>query len=131
MFNSKSLLASTLVILLSFASATPAKLGTDASAGVEPAPELGTVFAVYPGWDMNNGETTEILNGTELACLQSCSATADCVAYAYSPYSTGGTGPVQPSCFLKNGLDLSTFQIRTLDLHTGRPTSCFTVTVPM
>jgi hypothetical protein len=49
-------------------------IGVSAVPVVQPAPALGTVFAVYPGWDMDNGEAIETSDGSELACMQLCSA---------------------------------------------------------
>ncbi|KAJ7722321.1 hypothetical protein B0H16DRAFT_1896176 [Mycena metata] len=130
MFNSKALLASTLVALHCFASATPTHPSIDTT---QPGPDIGTVFAVYPGWDMDNGQASEISNGTELECLQSCSTDTACVAYAYVPYSL--------ACFLKDSFDFSTFTVGTVPVSTGLvgacgtfspvgPTICFTVPVP-
>ncbi|KAJ6565624.1 hypothetical protein DFH09DRAFT_1081776 [Mycena vulgaris] len=47
---------------------------------------------------------------------------------AMIPYSTGATGPAQPSCFPKNSLDFSTFQIRSLDISLGLAGACATFT---
>ncbi|KAJ7662353.1 hypothetical protein B0H17DRAFT_1093576 [Mycena rosella] len=139
MFNSKALLASTLVALLPFVSAIPTESGTDAAAAVQPTPNIGTTFAVYPGWDMNNGEIARIMNETELQCLQACSANPSCLAYAYTPYTDAS--PVQPVCFIKNAIDLTTITLQSVDVSVGLigacgtfnpvgPTNCFTVTVP-
>jgi hypothetical protein len=35
---------------------------------------LGSVFSVYPGWDMDNGGTTSIFGGTEIDCRKACRA---------------------------------------------------------
>ncbi|KAJ7833990.1 hypothetical protein B0H13DRAFT_2328872 [Mycena leptocephala] len=132
MFISKSLLASTFVALISVASATPTK--PDAEATVT-TPDLGTAFSVYPGWDMDNGNSQKIINITELACMQLCSTSTSCVAYSYVPY--GGA----PDCYLKSSINLSTFKVQTVDVNAGLsgacgtfapvgPTKCFTVTVP-
>jgi hypothetical protein len=59
---------------LSFLAVLLLSVPTNAASVVQPAPNAGTVFAVYPGWDMDNGALQTILNGTELACLQSCSS---------------------------------------------------------
>ncbi|KAJ7908064.1 hypothetical protein B0H13DRAFT_1878974 [Mycena leptocephala] len=90
----------------------------------QPAPAIGTVFAIYPGWDMDNGQTTATSDGSELACMQLCSADATCVAYAYAPYQPSST----LSCFLKDSVDLSTLQDSNF-VPVG-PTSCYSVTVP-
>jgi hypothetical protein len=56
---------------LSVLATTLAAFAVNAAAfGVQPAPQTGPVFAVYPGWDMDNGALSTIFNGTELACLQ-------------------------------------------------------------
>ncbi|KAJ7876983.1 hypothetical protein B0H13DRAFT_2347407 [Mycena leptocephala] len=102
-----------------------------------PAPTVGTVFAIYPGWDMDNGRTTATSDGSELACMQLCSADTTCVAYAYAPYQPSGS----LSCFLKDSVDLSTFKTQSVDVSVGLvgacgtfvpvgPTSCYSVTVP-
>jgi hypothetical protein len=44
----------------------------NAAPSVGPSPDLGSVYAVYPGWDMDNGGFQGILGGTEFACLQAC-----------------------------------------------------------
>lgn len=49
-------------------------LAVNASPGAQPSPDVGTIFAVYPGWDMDNGSILTTLGCTELACMQSCSA---------------------------------------------------------
>jgi hypothetical protein len=48
-------------------------LAANASPSAQPATDVGGVFAVYPGWDMDNSAATTF-GGTELACLQACSA---------------------------------------------------------
>ncbi|KAJ7861455.1 hypothetical protein B0H14DRAFT_3445379 [Mycena olivaceomarginata] len=75
-----------------------------------PHSEEGTVFAVYPGWDQNDGEGTLIQGGTEAACLEACSTNRDaigstCIAYSYVPY--GAT----PACFLKPVINLGAFSV--------------------
>ncbi|KAJ7909227.1 hypothetical protein B0H13DRAFT_1877853 [Mycena leptocephala] len=115
-------------------------LAANAAPGVQPAPNVGTVFAVYPGWDMDNGGSSTS-GGTEMACQKSCSASPSCVAYAYVPYGGGG-GPPGTSCFLKNTVDITTFKTRAWDTTVGLagacgtftpagPTSCFSVTAPV
>ncbi|KAJ7816792.1 hypothetical protein B0H13DRAFT_1923371 [Mycena leptocephala] len=86
------------------------------------APAVGTVFAVYPGWDMDNGRTTATSDGSELACMQLCSADTTCVAYAYAPYQPSGS----LSCFLKNSVDLSTFKTQSVDVSVGLVGACGT-----
>ncbi|KAF8180547.1 hypothetical protein K438DRAFT_1938233 [Mycena galopus ATCC 62051] len=120
-----------LVSLVSTVSAAP---------GARPSPDLGTVFAVYPGWDMDNGTAETIFNGTESACLQSCAANSACVAYAYVPYDNTGTD-INPVCVLKNSIDLTTFTVHSgVDVSIGiigacgtlnpvGPTICQTVTL--
>ncbi|KAJ7881626.1 hypothetical protein B0H13DRAFT_2655684 [Mycena leptocephala] len=141
MFNSKSLLASVLVALLSLASAVPTNATDDAAAGVRPAPEIGTVFAVYPGWDMQSGPIMGSSAGvTELACMRSCSNSSTCVSYSYVAFG-GNDGSPEASCFLKSAFDFSAIKIRPFDVSVGLigacgtfalvgPTNCFTVTVP-
>ncbi|KAJ7250112.1 hypothetical protein B0H12DRAFT_1234425 [Mycena haematopus] len=120
-------------LLVSFA------LATDASRNAKPTPDLGSSFAVYPGWDMDNGSSSTISNVTEQACMQACGASTSCTAYAYGPYpsfrSAGAT------CFLKDSLDLSKFkQQPDADISTGiigacenfkpvGPTQCYTIAV--
>ncbi|KAJ6526812.1 hypothetical protein B0H19DRAFT_1275647 [Mycena capillaripes] len=117
-------------------------LAGHAMPSVQPAPDAGTVFAVYPGWDMDNGSYMIIHNGTELACMQSCRDSESCCAFSYVPYGEGYFGP-GPSCFLKNAVTLSTFKRQSSDTSVGligpcgtfepvgpTPSECFTVTVP-
>ncbi|KAJ7312632.1 hypothetical protein DFH08DRAFT_973411 [Mycena albidolilacea] len=96
-------------------------IGVSAVPVVHPAPALGTLFAVYPGWDMDNGQAIETSDGSELACMKLCSA-GGCVAYSYGPYQPSGT----PSCFLKDSVDLSTFKIRNVDVSVGLVGTCGT-----
>ncbi|KAJ6452418.1 hypothetical protein C8R45DRAFT_1223475, partial [Mycena sanguinolenta] len=114
-------------------------LMVEAASNVDPVPDAGTIFAVYPGWDMNNGSLQTIFNGTESACLHSCASSSTCVAFAYVPYGHGGSD-VNPICVLKSTIDLSTFIIETFDVSVGivgacgtvnpvGPTSCHTVNV--
>ncbi|KAF8143724.1 hypothetical protein K438DRAFT_1853180 [Mycena galopus ATCC 62051] len=91
-----------------------------------PVPEAGTIFAVYPGWDMDNGSLQTIFNGTESACLHSCASTTTCVAYSYVAYGHGGTD-VNPICVLKSTIDLTTFKIQTFDVSVGIFGACGTV----
>ncbi|KAJ7366104.1 hypothetical protein DFH08DRAFT_1071727 [Mycena albidolilacea] len=115
-------------------------LAANASPSAQLAPDVGGVFAVYPGWDMDNGGATTF-GGTELACLQACSASATCVAYAYVPYGGSNTGPGVAACNLKTAVTLSAFKTQPNDISVGLiggcgtfapvgPTRCFTVTVP-
>ncbi|KAK6981100.1 hypothetical protein R3P38DRAFT_3234581 [Favolaschia claudopus] len=92
---------------------------------LKPTPAAGTVFAVYPGWDMDNGSLQTIFNGTEKACLQSCTSSATCVAYAYIPYGHGGTD-VNPICVLKSSIDPSMFKQQSFDLSVGLVGGCGT-----
>ncbi|KAJ6528979.1 hypothetical protein B0H19DRAFT_1083317 [Mycena capillaripes] len=99
------------------------------------------VFAVYPGWDMNNGGFSTTFVGTELDCMNSCAANGGCIAYAYVPY--GPSSPAkQPECVLKGTIDPSTFKIQPFDVSSGLlkpcgsfpvdlvgPTECFNVTL--
>jgi hypothetical protein len=48
-------------------------LAVNAVPVVQPGPDVGNVFAVYPGWDMDNGGTL-VAASTEQACMRSCSA---------------------------------------------------------
>ncbi|KAJ7842415.1 hypothetical protein B0H13DRAFT_1909839 [Mycena leptocephala] len=101
-------------------------LAVSADPGVQPTPDAGTVFSVYPGWDMvNTSPATTTFGLTELACMQSCSTGAGCVAYAYVPFGFPGTttGSV---CVLKAAIDLTTFQIRTFDVSVGLKGVCGT-----
>ncbi|KAJ7859816.1 hypothetical protein B0H14DRAFT_2576979 [Mycena olivaceomarginata] len=82
-----------------FALLTSFSLVVDAAPGVQPSPDLGSVFSVYPGWDMDNGGTTSIFGGTEIDCRKACSADGSCVACAYVPYGVGNNG--LPDCVLK------------------------------
>ncbi|KAJ7920553.1 hypothetical protein B0H13DRAFT_1867468 [Mycena leptocephala] len=112
---------------LSFLAVLLLSVPTNAASVVQPAPNAGTVFAVYPGWDMDNGALQTILNGTELACLQSCSSSATCVAYAYIPYGNNGT--ISPICVLKSTVDLNTFKLQpSFDLSVGIVGACGTYT---
>ncbi|KAJ6592883.1 hypothetical protein B0H19DRAFT_1365184 [Mycena capillaripes] len=112
-------------------------LTTSADVGVQPSPDAGTIFAVYPGWDMDNGALQTILNGTEISCLESCRSSATCVAYSYVPYGNSGTG-ITPFCVLKSSVDLGAFKMQSFDVSVGLvgacgtfnpvgPTSCRTV----
>jgi len=115
-------------------------LTVNAATDVQTTPDVGGVFAIYPGWDMDNGSAGTILGGTELACMQSCNASAICVAYAYVPYGGANTGP-GPACVPKSSITLGTFKTQAFDISVGLmgacgtfapvgPTSCFSVTVP-
>ncbi|KAF7355886.1 hypothetical protein MVEN_00917300 [Mycena venus] len=116
-------------------------LVVNATPPVQPTPDLGTVFAVYPGWNMLNGGSSPVFGGTELQCIQACSADPSCVAYAYAPYGSGPTAIPGPNCIIKPTIDLTTFRIGTFDATVGLigacgtfvptgPTNCFTVPVP-
>ncbi|KAJ7465815.1 hypothetical protein B0H11DRAFT_2307817 [Mycena galericulata] len=98
----------------------------NAAPGIKRAADAGTVFAVYPGWDMDNGTAANIVNGTESACLQSCAASSTCVAYAYVPYDNTGTD-INPLCVLKDSIDLSTFTVHSgIDVTIGLAGACGT-----
>ncbi|KAJ7908639.1 hypothetical protein B0H13DRAFT_1878423 [Mycena leptocephala] len=107
------LIHSKLIALLSYLTHA-----VSAAPGVQPTPDAGTIFSVYPGWDMVNPGPTTTFGLTELACMQSCSTGAGCVAYAYVPFGFPGTttGSV---CVLKTAIDLTTFQTRAFDVSAG------------
>ncbi|KAJ7235131.1 hypothetical protein C8J57DRAFT_1728783 [Mycena rebaudengoi] len=65
-----------------------------------PKSDLGRIFAVYPGWDMEVNDDNTILGITEQACQMACSADSFCFAYVYFPY--GG-----PTCKLHNSIELA------------------------
>ncbi|KAJ7836721.1 hypothetical protein B0H13DRAFT_1912924 [Mycena leptocephala] len=111
---------SKLIALLSYLT-----LAVSAAPGVQPTPDAGTIFSVYPGWDMVNPGPTTTFGLTELACMQSCSTGAGCVAYAYVPFGFPGTttGSV---CVLKTAIDLTTFQTRAFDVSAGLKGGCGT-----
>jgi hypothetical protein len=66
-FNINMLALSTVFALLASFS-----LAVNAAPGVQPSPDLGSVFSVYPGWDMNNGRTTSILVGLKSTAGRRC-----------------------------------------------------------
>ncbi|KAJ6558325.1 hypothetical protein B0H19DRAFT_1070848 [Mycena capillaripes] len=107
-------------LLFSFA------LVANATPVVQPTPDAETVFAVYPGWDMDNGVVETILNDTEFACLRACSSSSSCVAYTYLPYGFVTFG-FQPTCILKDTIDLSTFTLQSVDLSVGIVGACGTL----
>ncbi|KAJ7223472.1 hypothetical protein GGX14DRAFT_387789 [Mycena pura] len=112
------MLSSLVAVLVSFS--------LSAAVAVGPTPDaVGNIFAVYPGWDMNNGGTPTIHGGSELACLQACSASATCVAYAYVPYGSNVTGP-GTACVLKNSFNIATFTTQSFDLSVGLLGACGT-----
>ncbi|KAJ6499760.1 hypothetical protein DFH09DRAFT_1375984 [Mycena vulgaris] len=81
---------------------------------VAPAPDIGDVFAVYPGWDMNNGAPFGQVSGiTEVAWLADEKIKAvGCVGYAYVTYGSPGALNT-PRCVLKDAIDLKTFVIQS------------------
>ncbi|KAJ7859775.1 hypothetical protein B0H14DRAFT_622373 [Mycena olivaceomarginata] len=126
------------VALLSLATALASFSFAGVANAVQPSPDAGTVFAVYPGWDMDNGALATIFSGTESACLQSCRSSSTCVAYAYIPYGHNGTDA--NLCVTKSTIDLATFKMQSFDVSVGLvgacgtfkpagPTSCFTVSL--
>ncbi|KAF8214416.1 hypothetical protein K438DRAFT_1801364 [Mycena galopus ATCC 62051] len=96
-----------------------------ATAGNGTTPEIGTVFAVYPGWDMDNASLEATFGGTERARLTSCQTNSACVAYTYIPYGSGATG-VSPACILKSSIDLNEFTIQSFPANTALIGSCGT-----
>ncbi|KAJ7223476.1 hypothetical protein GGX14DRAFT_558051 [Mycena pura] len=127
------MLSSLVAVLVSFS------LSAAVAAVPPPDDTVGNIFAVYPGWDMNNGAASTTHGGSELACLQACSASATCVAYAYVPYGSSVTGP-GTACVLKSSFNITTFTRQSFDVSVGLlgacgtfspvgPTSCYTVTV--
>ncbi|KAJ7769777.1 hypothetical protein B0H14DRAFT_2967300, partial [Mycena olivaceomarginata] len=99
-----------------------ASLSIAATAKAAPgAHDVGTVFSVYPGWDMDNGGSGTIFNVTERACVQSCGASSTCVAYAYVPFADP-----TPFCVLKSAIDLNTFKIQSFDVSVGLLGACGT-----
>ncbi|KAJ7893556.1 hypothetical protein B0H13DRAFT_2338157 [Mycena leptocephala] len=69
-------------------------------------PDLGNIFAVYPGWTMTNPNDAATPRGiSELACQQTCSADATCLGYIYFPY--GGPNVPTPLCTLRNSITLN------------------------
>jgi hypothetical protein len=107
-----------------------------APVGVGPTPDVGSVYAVYPGWDMDNGNNGQLNGGTEQGCLKACStsgfescvhtgsnlrikiAGSTCVAYVYVPYGSSVTGP-GPVCILKNSFNVSAFKTQSFDISVG------------
>ncbi|KAJ6583419.1 hypothetical protein DFH09DRAFT_1075838 [Mycena vulgaris] len=98
-----------------------------ASPAVQPTPDVGAVFAVYPDWDIDNGNELTIQGGTEQACMATCSTSATCVAYAYVPYGGSNTGP-GPACVLKSSFNIATFNTQAFDLSVGLLGACGTST---
>ncbi|KAF7336465.1 hypothetical protein MSAN_02300700 [Mycena sanguinolenta] len=95
----------------------------NAAPAVRRAPEESTVFAVYPGWDMSNGNAETIAVVTEATCLQLCAASSTCVAYSYVPYDDSA----DPLCNLKSTIDVSTFQVNPdLVVNVGLVGACNT-----
>ncbi|KAJ7909233.1 hypothetical protein B0H13DRAFT_1877858 [Mycena leptocephala] len=101
-------------------------LAANAAPGVQPAPNVGTVFAVYPRWDMDNGGNSTS-GGTEIGLAEVVRRSPSCVAYAYVPHGGGG-GPPGTSCFLKNTVDITTFKTRAWDTTVGLVGACGTFT---
>ncbi|KAF7351625.1 hypothetical protein MSAN_01595100 [Mycena sanguinolenta] len=100
--------------LFSLATLLPFFVVVNATPGhdnIKRAADAGPIFAIYPGWDMNNGYSAFIANSTESACLQACVATPTCVAYTYAPYSTTTTVNISPGCYLKSTIDLTKFRV--------------------
>ncbi|KAJ6559605.1 hypothetical protein B0H19DRAFT_1260319 [Mycena capillaripes] len=110
------------VLLVAFA------VAAHAATKIGPTPNAGTVFSVYPGWDMDNGAVSVLPGGTEQACLKACSLSTACVAYAYGPYSFNliiNGNP--PACILKNSIDMTTFKTQPFDVTMGVIGSCGTI----
>ncbi|KAF8215425.1 hypothetical protein K438DRAFT_1955404 [Mycena galopus ATCC 62051] len=74
-------------------------------------PEIGNVFAVYPGWSLLDAIENVAFNVTELACQQACSTDNSCLAYVYYPYSS--PGDAGPFCILKSSITVADFTIQT------------------
>ncbi|KAJ6458974.1 hypothetical protein C8R45DRAFT_1109677 [Mycena sanguinolenta] len=106
-------------LLVAFAVAVKATAGNGAT------PEIGTVFAVYPGWDMENDSLEATFDGTERECLTSCQTNSACVAYTYIPYGDGATG-TSPACILKSSIDLNEFSIQSFPANTALVGHCGT-----
>ncbi|KAJ6569220.1 hypothetical protein B0H19DRAFT_1373470 [Mycena capillaripes] len=115
-------------------------VAVNAAPGVGPTPDASIGFAVYPGWDLNNGAASILSGGTELDCMKSCITAAGCLAYAYVPFGSPATGLNQPGCVLKNGIDPKSFQIQAYVVNSGLinpcgsfpvvgPTNCFNFTL--
>ncbi|KAF8188270.1 hypothetical protein K438DRAFT_1972456 [Mycena galopus ATCC 62051] len=111
-------------------------LAVDAAAGAQSKPDSGAVFAVYPGWDMDNGGNL-MSNITEAECLKACSTSPSCLGCTYVPY--GGPGIPPSACYLKDGVDTTTFKQQNYDCSAATfgpcgtfmppgPTQCYTVT---
>ncbi|KAJ6553355.1 hypothetical protein B0H19DRAFT_1377893 [Mycena capillaripes] len=112
------------------------------NATVKPAPEIGSVFAVYPGWDMiaTAEPSSPITNGTEIHCLQACQASPACRAYVYVPYGDPNNADKGPgACWLKDTIILGDFVKPKFVANAGLlgpcgtfspvgPTSCYNVT---
>ncbi|KAJ7137333.1 hypothetical protein C8R43DRAFT_1238885 [Mycena crocata] len=104
--------ATALVALaLGLAITTPATATPTATAAAHPTgkPAVGTVFAVYPGWDMDNGGAL-IPVSSEEGCLQACAASASCLGYAYAPYGIPPAGVPPSACYLKSSVNPDTFK---------------------
>ncbi|KAF8191983.1 hypothetical protein K438DRAFT_1762556 [Mycena galopus ATCC 62051] len=93
---------------------------------VKPAPEIGNVFAVYPGWDMLSPpeSNSPIANQSERQCLEACHTSSTWIAYAYGPYGDPFTGP--GSCYLKDTIVLSDFFQQPFDVSAGLLGPCGT-----
>ncbi|KAF7363107.1 hypothetical protein MVEN_00663100 [Mycena venus] len=74
-------------------------------------PEIGNVFAVYPGWSLVDAVENVSFNLSELACQQACSADTSCLAYVYYPYSS--PGDAAPYCILKSSINVADFTIQS------------------
>ncbi|KAJ7037610.1 hypothetical protein C8F04DRAFT_1393531 [Mycena alexandri] len=83
----------------------------------------GTVFAVYPGWDMANESLEATFDGTERDCLTSCQTNSVCVAYTYIPYGSGATG-VSPACILKSSINVNDFTVQSFPASTALVGHC-------
>ncbi|KAF7355885.1 hypothetical protein MVEN_00917200 [Mycena venus] len=118
---------------------TSLSLAVNATPLVQPTPDLGTVFAVYPGWSMDNGASNILVGDHELDCMIACSADTRCLAYTYIPYIKNEPGS-GPTCATYTGINLTNFNTKTFPVNVGLigacgtftptgPTNCFTVPV--
>ncbi|KAJ6472007.1 hypothetical protein C8R45DRAFT_936665 [Mycena sanguinolenta] len=99
----------------------------ETAAAARRARDIGSVFAVYPGWDMNNAASVITSGITEFECLQSCASSSSCVAFAYVPYGNN-VSQGDSTCVLKASIDISTFVAQAFDVSTGIIGPCNTVT---
>ncbi|KAJ7471594.1 hypothetical protein B0H11DRAFT_2282992 [Mycena galericulata] len=160
MFNSKTLLATILVALISFVSANPTSPGDvysshlklfyyakyaaistqDAARSVQPNsdvavnktdPDVAVEFAVYPGWDMGNPAGISASSVGGTELACLQACLASSTCVSYSYLPyDGGEPATAPACFLKDQLDFSVIQVEPWPVTLGIVGPCGTFNPP-